>query len=338
MKNDSRRRHFQRNEQLEVLLSEINGILESAENIAIEKYRMPQYPVLLIIGCGRSGTTLMLQWLAKTGKFSYPSNLLSRFYAAPFIGAKIQHLLTNPVFNFRDELIDLVSEPNYKSDLGKTRGSLAPNEFWYFWRRFFPYEEIQFLKDDQLAAVDSKRFVSELAALEAAFEKPLALKAMIINFNIPFVSSILDKALFIHVVREPLYNAQSLLEARENFFGTTKRWYSFKPIQYNSLKFLEPCAQVAGQVYFTNQNIDRGMQQIPKTKSLTIHYEDFCNDPAHVFDAIKRKFNEQGVVADWDYRGPSTFTNQNILRMENTTANKIMRAYQKFLSQGENLC
>ena len=38
MKNDSRRRHFQRNEQLEVLLSEINGILESAENIAIEKF------------------------------------------------------------------------------------------------------------------------------------------------------------------------------------------------------------------------------------------------------------------------------------------------------------
>jgi hypothetical protein len=336
MKNNYRRREFHRNEKLEILLSEINGILEPAENRAIEKYRMPRYPVVLIVGCGRSGTTLMLQWLARSGNFSYPSNFLSRFYIAPYIGAKIQDLLTNPVFNFRDELVDLVPEPDYRSDLGKTRGSLAPNEFWYFWRRFFPYEEIQFLDNDHLASVDSKRFVSELAALESAFEKPLALKAMIINFNIAFVSSILDKALFIHVVREPLYNAQSLLEARESFFGTTEIWYSFKPVQYNSLKSMEPCAQVAGQVYFTNQNIDAGMQQIPRSRRLTVHYEDFCKDPALVFDAIKRKFNEQEVVTDWVYRGPSAFTNQNILRIKTSTANKILHAYQTFLSQGEN--
>jgi hypothetical protein len=336
MKNNSRQKDFQRNEKLESLLSEINGILGPAENIAIEKYRMPRYPVVLIVGCGRSGTTLMLQWLASTGIISYPSNFLSRFYAAPYIGAKIQRLLTDPEFNFRDELVDLFPQSNYSSNLGKTLGALAPNEFWYFWRRFFPYEEIQSLDTDQLASVDSKRFVSELAAIEAEFEKPLALKAMIINFNIPFVSNILNKALFIHVVREPLYNCQSLIEAREKFFGTTKRWYSFKPAQYNSLKVMDPFAQVAGQVYFTNQNIVAGLGQIPANRKLTIRYEDLCKSPAEVFEAIKRKFHEQGVVADWIYRGPSMFTCRNNLRINKTSADKIMRAYQNFSSQGEN--
>lgn len=338
MKNHFRRPEFQRNEKLEAFLSEINRILEPAESKAIEKYHMPRHPVVLIVGCGRTGTTLLLQWLANSGIFAYPSNFLSRFYAAPFIGAKIQRLLTDPSFNFRDELLDLVPEINYRSDLGKTRGFMAPNEFWYFWRRFFPYKEIQFLKDDQLSNVDSNRFVSELAAIEAAFEKPLVLKAMIINFNIPFVSSILDKALFIHVVREPLYNAISLLESRQKFFGTIESWYSFKPLQYSKLKNLDPYSQVAGQVYFTNQSIEKGMQQISKDRQLTIHYEDFCNNPAEVFEAIQKKINAQGVTSEWVYQGPPAFKNHNSLRLKKTIADKITHAYQDFSYQGENQC
>jgi hypothetical protein len=338
MKNNKRRPEFRRNEKLEALLSEINEILEPAEKKVIRNYRMPEYPVVLIVGCGRAGTTLMLQWLAETGNFAYPSNLLSRFYAAPYIGARIQRLLTDPAFNFRNELVDLMTETNYSSNLGKTSGSMGPNEFWYFWRQYFPYEEIQYLNDHQLAAVDSKRFVSELAAIEAAFEKPLALKAMIINFNIPFVSSILNKALFIHVERDPLYNALSLLESRKKFFGTIQRWYSFKPLQYPALKELEPYTQVAGQVYFTNRNIDKGMRQLSENRQLKISYEDFCKDPVGFFKAINQKFNEQGVDVDWVYQGPAAFTCQNILRTKKKVANKIMNAYKRFALKGEDQC
>ena len=334
MNSSNRKQTYRRNEKLELLLSEINQILAPAEKKIVQNYRMPSFPVVFIVGCGRASTTLMLQWLAGTGRFGYPTNLLSRFYAAPYIGAKIQRLLTDPEFKFRHELADLSQEINYTSDLGKTSGALAPNEFWYFWRRFFPYGEIQYLTDSQLATVDSKQFVSELAAIEGAFAKPFALKAMIINFNIPYISRILEKVLFIHIVREPIYNIQSLLESREKFFGSTDHWYSFKPVEYPSLIDLDPNSQVAGQVYFTNCNINKGLRQIEQNRKLTVHYEEFCKNPIHVFNAIKRKFADQSVDVDWSYQGPTAFECRNRLRMSKKDAKKIMSAYKQFAKKG----
>ena len=101
--NGVRTEKFKRNVDLEALLDELSVLLGPVENKILKHYASPQYPGLLIIGAPRSGTTLMLQWLAQTGKFVYPTNLLSRFYAAPYIGVKIQQLLTDPAYRFRDE-------------------------------------------------------------------------------------------------------------------------------------------------------------------------------------------------------------------------------------------
>ena len=223
-----REQAFRRNERLEALLQEMNEILEPAEDRILENHHMPRYPVIFIVGCARAGSTLMMQWLASTGIFAYPTNLLSRFYAAPSIGSRIQQLLTDSTYRFRDEFDDCATALQFSSDLGKTKGTLAPNEFWYFWRRFFHYGEIQQLDEDELACVDGAKFLAELAALEAVFDKPFVLKALIINWNIPFIARIFDKVLFIHITRQPLHNAQSLLESREKYFGTIDEWYSFK--------------------------------------------------------------------------------------------------------------
>lgn len=63
---------------------------------------------------------------------------MSRFYKAPIIGAKMQRLLLDPEFNFRNELTDIFSRNiGYLSENGKTQGALAPNEFWFFGGGFF---------------------------------------------------------------------------------------------------------------------------------------------------------------------------------------------------------
>src|SRR5690606_4732592 len=130
--------------------------------------------------------------------------------------------------NFRNELFDLAaSSSTYSSVLGKTQGALAPNEFWYFWRRFFPFGEIQRLEPEVLARVDDRGFLAELAAIESVQDKPFAAKGMILNWNLTYLDALLPKALFLHVVRDPLMTAQSLLEARQKFFGRMDAWYSF---------------------------------------------------------------------------------------------------------------
>ena len=67
---------FQRNEKLEDLLRLITHPLEVAETEILKGRPLERRPVVLIVGCARAGSTLLLQFLANSGKFGYPSNFL----------------------------------------------------------------------------------------------------------------------------------------------------------------------------------------------------------------------------------------------------------------------
>ena len=332
MKNNDRQVTYRKNLDLEERLRELNALLCYAELKALDKFETPEHPVILIVGCARSGSTLLFQWLASLGYFCYPTNLLSRFYQAPFIGAMVQQILMDAQFDFHGELYDLQSHVDwFSSDLGKTKGALAPHEFWYFWRRFFQFGEIQYLDENQLSSVDVDTFLAELAAVESVFRKPLAMKGMIVNWNIQFINSIMPKVLFLYVKRAPLYNAQSLLETRERFFGTVDRWYSFKPPEWHSLKNSDPYTQVAGQVYFTNKAIMDQLQEIDSSRWLTVEYEAFCRDPRNVFVKLIDRFREQGCqLVNGEYQGPASFESGNLLRLSEDACSRIASAYAEF--------
>ena len=270
----------------------------------------------------------MMQWLANTGRFAYPTNLLSRFYGTPYLGAKIQQLLTAPEYNFNDEILDFSGGISFSSDLGKTKGALAPNEFWYFWRRFFPITEPGYLALQDLEGADGRRFVAELAAIESVFDKPLAMKGLLLELNIPFLSSLFDKVLFLFVKRHPFYNIQSLLEARLRYYGDRRAWYSIKPREYDLLQDLEPVEQVAGQVFFTNGAIERDLGRIAASRGLVVDYEEFCQQPVQVFEQIKSRFSQQGFRADWDYTGPDHFHSTNQIRLPEENCQRIVNAYR----------
>ena len=108
------------------------------------------HPIIFIMGCARSGTTLVSQYLARSREFCYPTNFISRFYYAPYIGALLQRLMFD--LDTKGELFGSFKEAvDFKSVLGKTKAASSPNEFWYYWRRFFKFGEIQKLDDAQLA-------------------------------------------------------------------------------------------------------------------------------------------------------------------------------------------
>jgi hypothetical protein len=326
----TRQEEFRRNPRLEQLLQELNSLLGPLEEEVRQSYRMPRYPVVFVVGVPRCGSTLVLQWLAHSGRFAYPTNLLSRFYGAPSIGAKIQLLLTAPEYNFKDEILDFSGGISFSSNLGKTQGALAPNEFWYFWRRFIPNTEPQYLDQETLSQVRSVEFVSELAALESVLGKPWAMKGLILELNIPFLSSILDKALFLFVRRDPFHNIQSLLESRVRYYGDRRAWYSIKPQEYEMLKNLDPFDQVAGQVYFTNRGIQKGLEQIDTARTVVVDYEDFCTNPKLTFDQILTRFHQQGVHFSWDYEGPRQFSSANKVRLSKRDCTRIVASYKRW--------
>lgn len=322
---------YAKNDSLESLLKEINASLSPASE-SLKQYSQERFSKIFLMGAQRSGTTLFMQWLASSGLVGYPTNLLSRFYGAPLIGAKIQQLLTDPRYNFRNEIVDFNSEITFSSENGKTRGALAPNEFWYFWRRFLPFDELDYLEDDELSRQgDLSGLRDELNALANIFEKPFAMKGMIMNQNIPSLDGLFGKALFIWIKRDPVFNIQSALEARRRQYGNIDTWYSFKIKQYPELKHLEPLESVAGQIHAINTSIETALQSLPEQKKLIIEYEDFCRRPADYYAMIVDKLKEQQGLADApDYAGEKAFSHTNRWRLEEYSQEQARLAYQRY--------
>ena len=309
MEDHLRRTEHQRVPELEQLLEELNT--------SLEKIMLPQqpplvnkFPMIFVMGCARSGTTLFTQWLASLGHFGYPSNFISRFYKAPVMGAKIQKIMVD--FDHKEELIPKeLRSINFRSKLGKGFGLLQPHEFWYFWRRFFKFGDIQQLSQSELDAIDSNRLVTELALLEQEFQKPLMLKGMILNWHIPFLNQIFYNPLFIDIRRDPSANAQGLLRARKNFYGNESQWYSFKPPEFPSLKDQSPETQVASQVYYTRKAISEGLSQVDGDRTMVVDYEEFCADPSHYYAELSDRIGDLGYALPSEYSGINQFTQSN---------------------------
>jgi hypothetical protein len=308
---------FQRNQELERLLAELNGLLEPAERDIVARFVRPTKPVVLVVGAPRSGTTLLMQWLAETGQFAYPSNLLSRFFRAPYIGAMITQLIGDPRFNYGDELWDhsTMAKP-FSSELGKTRGMFEPNEFWYFWRRFFPVDQAVRLSEDEIKRADVSGFLAGIASMQAVFEKPWAMKGILLQYNLAFLDSIFDSVLFLHTVRNLADNAQSILRARHQYFGTQDAWFSVRPEGYQDLLQRPPTEQVVGQVVLTNQAIDEQLKSIHPTRFLRIDYESFCRDPLQAHKSIHQRLASQGFEMSGEYHGPNDFQPRSFDRGE----------------------
>src|SRR5690554_5370560 len=115
---DSKRiQSHKKNHILENLFPELDELLTPVEQKVLNRFNKPQKKVFFIVGCARSGSTLLYQFLAKTNSFAYPTNLVSRFYYAPYVGARIQQLLLDndskgEIFNVENEQLE------FKSNLG----------------------------------------------------------------------------------------------------------------------------------------------------------------------------------------------------------------------------
>jgi hypothetical protein len=332
MQSLQRSKKYRKNEKLEKLLEEINSHFEPIEQQRISGFNKPQEPVIFITGSPRSGTTLLMQFLSQTGQFGYPSNFVSRFYNAPYWGIQLQNLLAHPKYDFNNEFFDLRPTPSFDSYLGKTQGLLAPNEFWYFWRRFFTFPENSHqMPYEFLRSVDTALICRELSAMEDAFGKPLVFKGMMMNWNLDFLLEMLEgKAIFVFIQREASFNVQSLLKARQSFWNSEKVWYSFKPPEYQQLIRFDPVKQVAGQIYYTNMAIKKLLEAMPSANRIFLQYEDFCQSPDELLLKLSDSFRNLGVAHDIRSSTYDVFNPTNTVRVPSKRWKSILEAVEFF--------
>ncbi len=334
---ENRTPQFSRNPQLDALLDELKLLFEPVDKEIQKRFDHPQWPPLFLVGNPRSGTTLLMQLLATTEQFAIPTNLLSRFYYAPYIGAKIQQLLTDKSFDYKGELGNFLMPKEFESQLGKTIGALSPNEFFHFWRRFIPNYDPEYISLEGESQIDGHALASSIAAIEAAFQKPFAAKAALLQYNLPKLYELVNNNIILYVRRNVGYVMQSIYEARKTFYNKLDIWWSVKPKEFSELQHLDVYQQIAGQVYFTEKALMQGLSQIPEKNQLIVEYEDVCLHPSDFYMRLKNKYDVYGFKLSDNVTLPDSFMPSNKIRIPETEFSKLVDAYKSFDKPKSNL-
>ena len=302
MRNELRSKGHQRIDLVEDCLDELSSLLGPVNRSVIGTLRLEHRPVVHLVGCARSGTTLLHQLLVKHLEVCYPTNFMSRFYYAPVLGAKLQYLLTD--LDFKKEILASFPDFSLSSSLGKTEGPLSPHEFWYFWRSIFEIGE-----SGMIVSGDDKnlvQFYSQLDGITTVFQKPMIIKSMIAQNRISDFINYRPGDKIIYLKRSTAYNAQSLLKARLDYFGDMNQWYSFKPLNYQISG--SSYQQVVEQVIRTNEMIESDLCKVDPKNIFKVNYEEINEKFDHLIEwlGFEKKNNTEPSI--------STFTPRNKIR------------------------
>jgi hypothetical protein len=297
---------------LDGVIDELAELLAPAEDLALQRAPRSAALTVLVVGAPLGGATLALQWLAASGSFGYPTNLLARFAHAPLVGARIQRLLFDPRRARGGDLADLrPASVAFESSLEGSSGALAPNEFSAFWERYIPGHEAEPL-GGRAATLDFAGLGRTLTALACLGERPFALVAERVQYDLAHCAHALPGAFFLHVIADEVDNACALLDARKKLHGSHERWHGARPAEYWELVALPPVEQVAGQVLHTHRHLREARAALPSERSLEVDVAELRTAPRSTHARLMERLAAFAAQAglEWDaarlceYRGP----------------------------------
>jgi len=279
---------FAKNPEIESRMAELNRLLSPLQESLEQENDGPRYPVILIIGPPRSGTTLTSQILAHADCFGYISNFVARFWQAPAVGA-----LAEQALNIR---VSAASSREYVSTHGVTDGWTEPHEFGYFWSRWFDLgQPTHRLEPELRKTVDGAGLRHALASIEAVYRRPMVYKNNSwCTLQASFLAALLPTTIFVVCRRDPIVIARSLLAARRERQGDERLWWSIRPSRYRELLALPPEEQVVLQALEIEREMDEELSSVPANRIVEAHYVETCRSPLRLIEAIRAACADMG--------------------------------------------
>ncbi len=269
----------QKDPLLEKAMALMNERLVGVEESLISDFESPENPILFVVGAQRSGTTVLTQALVSLYKISYPSNLIARFWLAPYLGA-----LLGKSLSVNDEKM------SFSSNFGATSGIGGPHEFSYFWRHWFPGSANN-AKPCSLTTANARLLKKHFAAWQAVNNEPLLFKNLLeVLPNINNLSTLFPSAVFLNIYRDDVFVVQSTYESRKNYSGNHSNWFGIKPSNFEEImKQEDPLLQSTEQVFYLKKDIQDSLSALPDERYLNISYEEFVSAPEKTINAIENK-------------------------------------------------
>lgn len=244
-----------------VALAPLDILQLRSERRLVSSFGSPEYPITIVVGPPRSGTTLVAQYLINTFDVGYFNNLTSLFPKSP--------VTANRRFKPQPEF----ESGSYRAYYGKSRGMSGANDALYLWDRWLGSDRSAVPASLATPAEDMRKF---FAAYESLLNKPLVCKVNRVNVCADIVVDALQRVNVICLRRDPLFLAQSLYVARQEIMGDLGTPYGTS----HPDRVEDPIEDVCRQVRFFEEAAKAQQARIGPERFSIVSYEDFCNEPA----------------------------------------------------------
>lgn len=237
-------------------------------------------PILYTVGVPRSGTTVLAQLVARHLPVGYIDGVAARFWRRPSVGVALSVAVLGPIGARQVAL---------SSRHGVSAGVTGPHEFGYFWRHWLCLDEspTHHLSPEHQARIDVPGLRRALEhELLASFRAPVAFRNSICGFHAGLLSQVHPATLFVHIRRDPLECARSILACRKERYGSYEAWWSLKPSTWPFGGQSDPVAQVAHQVIDGRRELELELAA-PPVHAIVIEYADLCRTPRESLERIR---------------------------------------------------
>ena len=297
------------------------------ESYLVKKYGdegIKKYPPVFIIGAPRCGSTLLYKVLTERFKFSYFSNFTAKFYKIPICGTLLQSIL-----GVRERTGE------YNFNYGQVEGLGSPNECGEFWYRWFPRGMHVYVGPDETAAMNLQELRVEIGGISAISKRPVIFKNLYNSMRIAPIVEAMPEAVFIVCCRDYIDNALSILKGRTKNLHSKDKWWSLPPKEIDYLANLSWDEQIAGQVYYTYQQIKMDKERFGTERFLEIKYEDFCTNVHSSITRIEEFLFNKGCFLEKRGEVPKQFHAMKVDGID-FEDNKILSKAVKNLIQSNN--
>ncbi|MGH2899885.1 MAG: sulfotransferase family protein [Solirubrobacteraceae bacterium] len=254
-----------------------NRALRPLERVLVARQTGPTPPIGFIVGAPRSGTTLLMQLIARYLEVGYPSNFVARYWMAPLFGT----------MRFERRFAAARSEIPLRSAFGGTDGPCSPHEFGWFWRFWAGTFETDDLGDTELDRFDWPTLRAEIHALASWLGRPYAFKSLNhVVYNIDRFAREFPTSRFVYIRRDFRYVVQSILECRIARYGTDRLWWTIRPRDVADWLDRSPIDQVCHQVADIRRAIETSLSRLEPSRRLVLDYEDVVAAPREALTRV----------------------------------------------------
>ncbi len=254
-----------------ILTIPLDVIFSVFERRLIDNSIEPDLPIIIICGVPRSGTTVVSQALINYLPVDYISNLTALFPRSPIIANKL----------FRKFLNKKISFSSY---YGKTVHLSGPNDAFFIWNRW--------LKEDNsgikcvLREEKADEMTQFFGVFQHEFGKPLILKNNSLNIHAVPIAKALPNSYFICMTRDPIYVAQSLINARMEIQGNLNDALWVDNPDKSGIQDGNYVEDICNQVLYHEKKIAEQQKLIGTERFRIIRYEDFTENPTELLKEI----------------------------------------------------